>query len=151
MKRRDLMTLVAGAAAWPMLARGQDRRRAPRIGVPRIGVPRIGVPRIGVLWHAGDIEGGTPSFGSLLGGFEALGYTRGKIGLIHRFPDEKPEQFQKMAAGLVALSPDVLVGGGGRAALPLRDLRQHENRKDARAHHTADPARAGRRRHRVKP
>jgi hypothetical protein len=113
-------------------------------------VPRIGVPRIGVLWHAGDIEGGTPFFGSLLEGFEALGYTRGKIGLIHRFPDEKPEQFQKMAAGLVALSPDVLVGGG-RAALPLRDLRQHENRKDARAHHTADPARAGRRRHRVKP
>jgi len=100
MKRRDLMKLIAGAATWPTLARAQERRR---------------VPRIGVLWHAGDIEGETPFFGALLEGFEALGYTRGKIELIHRFPDEKPEQFQSMAAELVALSPDVLVGVGGAA------------------------------------
>ena len=100
MKRRDLMKLIAGAAAWPTLARAQERRR---------------VPRVGVLWHAGDLEGETPYFGSLLEGFEPLGYTKGKIELIHRFPDEKPEQFQSMAAELVALSPDVLVGVGGAA------------------------------------
>jgi putative ABC transport system substrate-binding protein len=98
MKRRDVMVLIATAAAWPMWARAQHR-----------------IPRVGVLWHAGDPEGETPYFGSLLEGFDSLGYTQGKIELIHRFPDEKPERFQNMAAELVALAPDVLVGVGGAA------------------------------------
>src|SRR5262249_16874739 len=38
-----------------------------------------------------------------------------KIELIHRFPNEKPELFRAMAAELVALAPDVLVGVGGAA------------------------------------
>jgi putative tryptophan/tyrosine transport system substrate-binding protein len=100
MKRREFMTLIAGTAAWPMAARAQERRR---------------VPRVGVLWHAGDAEGETPYYGFLLEGFEQLGYTNGKIELEHRFPAEKPEQFRAMAAELVALSPDVLVGVGGAA------------------------------------
>ena len=98
MKRREVMALIAGAAAWPVLASAQHR-----------------LPRVGVLWHAGDAEGETPYFGSLLEGFDSLGYTQGKIELIHRFPDEKPERFQSMAAELVALAPDVLVGVGGAA------------------------------------
>jgi putative ABC transport system substrate-binding protein len=53
--------------------------------------------------------------GCLLDGFEELGYSQRKIELIHRFPDEKPEKFQSMAAELVALAPDVLVGVGGAA------------------------------------
>jgi putative tryptophan/tyrosine transport system substrate-binding protein len=54
-------------------------------------------------------------YGCLLDGFEELGYANGKTELIHRFPDEKPEKFQSMAAELVALAPDVLVGVGGAA------------------------------------
>jgi len=98
MKRRDVMALIATAAAWPMLASAQHR-----------------IPRVGVLWHAADSAGETPYFGCLLDGFDELGYVKGKIELIHRFPDEKPERFQSMAAELVALSPDVLVGVGGAA------------------------------------
>jgi putative tryptophan/tyrosine transport system substrate-binding protein len=100
MKRRDLITLIAGAAAWPVVARAEDRHR---------------VPRIGVLWHAADAAGETPYYGSLLDGFEGLGYTTGKIELIHRFPNEKPELFKSMAAELVALAPDVLIGVSGAA------------------------------------
>ena len=100
MKRRDLMALIAGAAAWPIVVRAQERRR---------------VPKVGVLWHAADKDGEWPYYGCLLDGFEELGYTSGKIELIHRFPDEKPELFQSMAAELVALAPDVLVGVGGAA------------------------------------
>jgi putative tryptophan/tyrosine transport system substrate-binding protein len=99
MKRRDVMALIAGAA-WPMLVRAQQRR---------------GVPKVGVLWHAADADGEWPYYGCLLEGFEELGYSQGKIELIHRFPDEKPEKFQSMAAELVALAPDVLVGVGGAA------------------------------------
>jgi putative tryptophan/tyrosine transport system substrate-binding protein len=100
MKRRDVMVLIAGAAAWPMVVRAQQRHR---------------VPKVGVLWHAADADGEWPYYGCLLDGFEELGYSQGKIELIHRFPDEKPEKFQSMAAELVALAPDVLVGVGGAA------------------------------------
>jgi putative ABC transport system substrate-binding protein len=73
------------------------------------------VPKVGVLWHAADPDGEWPYYGCLLEGFEELGYGQGKIEFIHRFPDEKPEKFQSMAAELVALAPDVLVGVGGAA------------------------------------
>jgi len=95
-----VMALMAGAAAWPIVVRAQERRR---------------VPKVGVLWHAADAAGEWPYYGCLLDGFEELGYSQGKIELIHRFPDEKPEKFQSMAAELVALAPDVLVGVGGAA------------------------------------
>jgi putative ABC transport system substrate-binding protein len=100
MKRRDVMVLIAGAAAWPMVVRAQQWHR---------------VPKVGVLWHAADADGEWPYYGCLLEGFEELGYASGKIELVHRFPDEKPEKFQSMAAELVALAPDVLVGVGGAA------------------------------------
>jgi putative ABC transport system substrate-binding protein len=100
MKRRDVIALIAGAAAWPLLAHAQERRR---------------VPKVGVLWHAADAAGEASYFDTLHEGFEQLGYTSGKIELIHRFADEKPEQFKRMAAELVALSPDVIVGVGGAA------------------------------------
>src|SRR5215831_12052489 len=54
-------------------------------------------------------------FASLFEVFEQLGCMQGKIEPIHRFPDEKPEQFQSMAAEQVGLAPAVLVGVGGAA------------------------------------
>jgi putative ABC transport system substrate-binding protein len=100
MRRRDLIKLIGAAAAWPAMARAQGRNR---------------IPRIAVLWHADSAEGEAPYFGSLMQGFESLGYTAGKAAFEHRFPDEKPELFKSMAAELVAREPDVLVAVGGAA------------------------------------
>jgi putative ABC transport system substrate-binding protein len=73
-------------------------------------------PRIGVLWHAANIEEETPYYQSLLEGFRQLGYVEDRsIVLEHRFPDEKPELFTSMAAELVSLKPDVVVGVGSAA------------------------------------
>ena len=99
MRRRDFLALAAGATL-PARSRAQRTTK---------------IPRVGVLWHAADADGEWPYYGCLLDGFEELGYGRGKIELIHRFPDERPEKFQSMAAELVALAPDVLVGVGGAA------------------------------------
>ena len=100
MRRRDFLAVAAGAAA---------------VSPVRSWAQRTTIPRVGVLWHAGDTDGEWPYYGCLLDGFAELGYGTRKIDLIHRFPDEKPEKFQGMAAELVALAPDVLVGVGGAA------------------------------------
>jgi putative tryptophan/tyrosine transport system substrate-binding protein len=105
MDRRSVLALIATAAASPMLARAQERRH---------------IPRIGVLWHAGDMQEESPYFEALIEGFEALGYTNGKIEFEHRFPNEKPELFTSMATELVALAPDVIVGVSSGAAYVKR-------------------------------
>ena len=80
------------------------------------GQTRRHIPRIGVLWHAASIEEETPYFQSLLEGFKNLGYIEGRtIVLEHRFPDEKPALFTRMAAELVSSKPDVLVAVGSAA------------------------------------
>jgi putative ABC transport system substrate-binding protein len=58
-----------------------------------------------------------PYFKALIEGFAALGYVDGHtITLHHRFPNETPEFFQRMAADLVALNVDVLVSVGNVAS-----------------------------------
>jgi putative ABC transport system substrate-binding protein len=70
------------------------------------------VPLVAYLWHAGSAEEEQPYYRTIVESFNQLGYVNGRtIKLEHRFPDEKPELFKRMAAELVALNPDVLMGG----------------------------------------
>src|SRR5262249_47785589 len=76
---------------------------------------------VGYLWHAGDAKEEHPYFEALLEGFANLGYIDGRnIKLEHRFPNETPERFKSMAAELVSLNADVLMGGA-TATPSLRD------------------------------
>ena len=77
------------------------------------------VNRVGVLWHAGSREEEGPMFDAFTAGLRERGYVDGRnIVLEHRFPGEMPERFRSMAAELVALKPDLLVGvGPGAVAL----------------------------------
>ena len=69
-------------------------------------------PLVGYLWHTATAEEEQPYYGAVVDGFAKLGYVDGRnIKLIHRFPAEKPELFRSMAAELVSLKPDVLMGG----------------------------------------
>jgi len=98
MRRRDLFALVGGAAAaWPLTAHSQQASL---------------VPLVGYLWHAANAEEEGPYYKALLEGFARLGYVPGRnVVLEHRFPNEKPDLFKRMAAELVSLNPDVLMGG----------------------------------------
>jgi putative ABC transport system substrate-binding protein len=98
MKRRAFITRIGGAmAAAATIARAQPARR---------------IPRVAYLWHAGSAQEEHPYYGALLEGFARLGYVDGQnIKLEHRFPNELPARFKSMAEELVALNPDVLMGG----------------------------------------
>jgi hypothetical protein len=96
-RRREFINLVGGAAAWPVVARAQPLRK---------------VPRVGYLWHTAKAVDDEPYFTAVLEGFERLGYADGRnIILEHRFPNERPDRFRAMAAELVSLKCDVLMGG----------------------------------------
>ena len=97
MRRREFITFVGGVAAtWPLATRAQPRK----------------MPKVGYLWHAGSAKEEHPYYEAVVEGFAKLGYVNGRnIVLEHRFPDEKPERFASMAAELIAMNPDVLMGG----------------------------------------
>jgi ABC-type uncharacterized transport system substrate-binding protein len=102
-RRREFIWILGGAAAAsPLGVCAQEKRR---------------IPRIGVLWHAANVEEEGPLFPALLEGFRDQGYVGGRnVILEHRFPNEMPERFTRMAAELVSLNVDVLVSVGNNAA-----------------------------------
>jgi hypothetical protein len=74
MKRRQFITLIGGAAAWPLAARAlQSPNR---------------IPVVGVLWHAGSAEEEEVYLSVLVKAFDDLGYAEGRN--IHL--DVEPQQ-----------------------------------------------------------
>ena len=95
MQRREFITLLSGAAVWPLSAHAQQRGK---------------VPRVGVLWHAGSAEEEAIYLSAFQQGLNGLGYVDGRtVTLEHRFPNEQLERFVSLAAELVGLRVDVLV------------------------------------------
>ena len=106
-RRRDVFSFIGALVVLPRIARAQQ--------------PTGKIPRVGYLWHAGSAKEEHPYFEALLEGFAKLGYVDGRnIQLEHRFPNETPERFKSMAAELVSLNVDVLMGGAV-ASTYLRD------------------------------
>src|SRR5262245_2946287 len=98
--RRSLITLLGGAAAWPLAARGQQRER---------------MRRIGVLMNLGsdDAEGQARN-AAFLQGLQELGWTVGRnVRIEYRWGAGDAELFRKHASELVALAPDVILAAGG--------------------------------------
>src|SRR5215469_6084273 len=115
MRRREFIgSLIGTAVAWPLVARAQETK---------------GVPRVGILWLARNAEEAAPYFGTLEQGLKDLGYFDGRtIKLEHRFPYDltaqstgigpgSTERFEPLAAELAALKVDVLMAVGDRGAV----------------------------------
>src|SRR5947208_13608783 len=92
MKRREFITLIGGAAAWPLAARAQQSK-----------VARIGVLYIGLA----DAE----SFKKeLRDGLRELGYVEGQnIAFEFRSAEGKQDRLPELASELVRLTVDVIV------------------------------------------
>jgi putative ABC transport system substrate-binding protein len=100
MRRREFITLVGGAAAWPMVARAQQNERVRRIGVL-------------VASSADDAEfqARVAAFNE---GLAQLGWTEGRnVRIDTRWATTNADDLRKHAAELAASTPDVLVGASG--------------------------------------
>jgi len=75
-------------------------------------------PKIGVLWHAASVEEEGKYYVALVESLRALGYENGKTAeIVHRFPAEQKEKFERYAQELIALEPDVLMAVTPQAAV----------------------------------
>jgi ABC transporter substrate binding protein len=92
-KRREFITLLGGAAAWPLAARAQKPER---------------MPRIGLLLHLSP--GPSTEIDAFRQGLRELGYIEGRnITIDYRFASGQVERLPELAAELVHLKPDVIV------------------------------------------
>ena len=105
MKRREFITLVGGAAAWPLAARAQQER----------------MRRISVLANsAADDPLGQARHGAFLQGLQQAGWTIGRnVHVETRWAGGEADRLRTYAAELVALAPDVIFVTGNAGAAPM--------------------------------
>jgi len=105
--RRAIITLLGGAAAWPLAVRAQQRQQMRRVGAL-------------MPWNASDPQV-KARYAAFLQGLQQLGWTVGTNVEIHsRWSGGSEDDTRKYAAELVALAPDVIFTSGSAAVEPLR-------------------------------
>src|SRR5215468_11283141 len=102
MRRRAFITLLGGAAAWPLAARAQPSSVHPLIGV---------LSPVSAAAAAHYIA-------AFRSGLRDLGYLEGRNATLEiRYGDGAPERLAPLAQELVALKPDVLTAGARSGVL----------------------------------
>jgi putative ABC transport system substrate-binding protein len=106
MRRREFIALIGVATGWPLVARAEQSRK---------------IPKVGVLWHAGNEQEEAIYLGALRKGLNDLGYVEGKtIELVNRFADEHYDRFDALAAELVEAKVGIIVASVPNAALAAK-------------------------------
>jgi putative ABC transport system substrate-binding protein len=102
MERREFITLLGGAAAWPLAARAQQPPRLPTIGYVGANTPSVESQRIDVFAQR----------------MRELGWIEGRtIAIEVRWAEGRNERFAEIAAEFVRLKVDVIVTVGTPAAV----------------------------------
>ena len=108
MRRREFITFIGGAAAWPIATYAQQPD---------------GQPRIGVLITVDDGPQGQARMAAFRQGLQQLGWTDGRnVQIETRWTAGNAENARKYAAELVALSPNVILATGSSAMGPLLQI-----------------------------
>ena len=109
MRRREFITIVGGAAAWPLAARAQQRERVRRIGV--------------LMSTAVDDPQDPARLAAFAQGLQELGWTIGRnLRIDYRWGASSPDNARKYAAELAALAPDVMLASGTIALAAVQQI-----------------------------
>jgi putative ABC transport system substrate-binding protein len=107
-RRREFITLLGGAAAWPLAARAQQGNRVRRIGVP-----------IGGLDQNDPLA--KSEFFAFTQALAGLGWTDGRnVRMDPRWGGADINRIRTLAQELVGLQPDIIVTGGTPATLAFQ-------------------------------
>ena len=107
MKRREFITLLGGAAVWPLAARAQQPS-----GMPRIGLLSV--------FADGDPEG-QAWIRELMQRLQELGWVNGRnVRIDFRFGGADAARISTLATELIELRPDMIFAVNTNAALALR-------------------------------
>ena len=108
MRRREFISLMGSAAAWPLAARAQQPERMRRIGM--------------LMLFAEDDPAAKIRIAAFIEGLQQLGWTVGRnVEIDVRWSAADPVRARRYAAELVALAPDVVMAGASEATAALRD------------------------------
>jgi putative ABC transport system substrate-binding protein len=103
-KRREFITLVGGAAAWPLAARAQQPK------LPTIGLLGASTSSNWSQWTAAFVER-----------LRELGWIEGRtVAIEYRWAEGRSQRFAEIAAEFVRLKVDVIVTAGSPAVVAKR-------------------------------
>jgi putative ABC transport system substrate-binding protein len=106
MRRREFVTGLTSAAAWPLSARAQQPERVRRIGL--------------ILPATADDQEFQVWVGAFLQGLAVLGWTIGRnVRIETRWASSNAPEIGRHAAELAALAPDVILAHGALTVRPL--------------------------------
>src|SRR5262249_1658028 len=105
-KRREFISLLGGAATWPLAARAQQGERMRRIGV--------------LMPSAADDPEFQARLTAFVQGLAQLGWLDGRnVRIDTRWGVADADRIRKYAAELLALAPDVIMTSSSAALAPL--------------------------------
>jgi len=106
LKRREFITLLGGAASWPLAARAQQPGK---------------IYQVGLLSGAAAISAADERRKAIVGGLAARGFVEGRnFVLEQRYADAHPERLDGLAAELKAAHMDVIITFGYPAAFAAK-------------------------------
>jgi putative ABC transport system substrate-binding protein len=106
LRRREFISLLSGAVAWPLAARAQQSESVRRIGV--------------LMSVAADDPEGKARFTAFQQGLQQLGWVEGRnVRIETRWSGGNTDDARKYAVELIAVTPDVILASGGAIVGPL--------------------------------
>jgi putative tryptophan/tyrosine transport system substrate-binding protein len=108
-KRRDFITLLGGAAAWPLAASAQQRERMRRIGV--------------LMTLTADDPEGLARVTAFAQGLQELGWRDGRdVRIDYRWAAGDAASFHRYAQELLTLGPDVIIATATPSVVALQQV-----------------------------
>jgi putative ABC transport system substrate-binding protein len=122
MNRRAFITMLGGAAAFPLAAWAQQRKQMRRVGAL-------------MPWTASDPQV-QARYAAFLNGLQQLGWTDGRnVRIDIRWPAGDADRNRSYAADLVGLAPDVILASASASVAALQQASRSEELADAIAEH----------------